>query len=237
MCPLAMAWTRCAKVGWVINNSVNLSCASGNSLNLWRLARARIAASGSSLKSKRFSVRRILEATRAIVQDDQWSKHGDELKKTPKRHRLLAKEKEDEGHGGENRDPQQQLFAPVLQLNVCQFVGYNVVYLDLCQIFPEIVCQCDCVRHHIGIRQVSLSGRDNVNPTECHSDSVGKAKTCRWASLSDSSAARFKSFLQSPVSGTSTGVEMRSRGGMWLSISVRIFATTLFGPQKSPYKR
>jgi hypothetical protein len=48
----------------------------------------------------------------------------------------------------------------------------------------------------------------------------------RWASLSDSSAAKFRAFLHSAVSGTSMEVEMRSRRGICRSILVRISAAT-----------
>jgi hypothetical protein len=55
--------------------------------------------------------------------------------------------------------------------------------------------------------------------------------TRRWASLSDSSPARFRTLLHSSVRGISTEVEMRSRRRIFLSMSVRISAATIFSPE------
>ena len=43
-----------------------------------------MAVSGSPVKINSFSVRRILEASRAIVQGHEWPNHGDELKQGSK---------------------------------------------------------------------------------------------------------------------------------------------------------
>src|SRR5215467_10721677 len=88
--------------------------------NLWSLS-----------KFNRFAVCRVFESTRAVIKSEERPEYGEQLKEWAKIFHLQREEKKGERRNCENRDDQQQVFTPMLQLDVGHFMSNYEIHLPV----------------------------------------------------------------------------------------------------------